>query len=244
MRYIVETNIGVVREENQDRAAVYENDYVLVAVLCDGMGGHFGGSYASSITIETFKNRMNYLTSDNDNVYEWFRETIKQAKQNMVIEAGDDVNKKDMGTTVTSAIVFKQTKKIVIFNIGDSRTYIFDAQLHQITVDHNLMNYYIKNEGMDSFEASKLPGAAALTSALGPSKKTNIEAFNIDENHSNNKRVLILTSDGIHDYIEKPKFEMIMGSSDDLKSKAQTLIAEAIKGRSADNLTTVIVEVE
>ncbi|WP_022934541.1 PP2C family protein-serine/threonine phosphatase [Mesomycoplasma moatsii] len=244
MKYIVETNIGVVREENQDRAAVFENDYVLVAVLCDGMGGHFGGSLASSITIETFKSRMNYLISDSDNVYEWFKETIKQSKQNMIIEAGNDENKKDMGTTVTSAIVFKKTKNIIIFNIGDSRTYIFDGQLHQITIDHNLMNYYIKNEGMSSFEASKIPGAAALTSALGPSKKTNIEAFNIDENSSSNKRVLVLTSDGIHDYIEKPKFELIMAQNMNMEEKGKTLIAEAIKGRSADNLTVVIVEVE
>lgn len=244
MKYVVETNIGVVREENQDRAAVFENDYVLVAVLCDGMGGHFGGSLASSITIETFKNRMNFLKSDADNIYEWFKETIKLSKSNMVIEAGSDENKKDMGTTVTAAVVFKQDQKIVVFNIGDSRTYIFDGQLHQITIDHNLMNYYIKNEGMSSFEASKLPGAAALTSALGPSKKTNIEAFNIDENKGNHKRVIVLTSDGVHDYIEKPKFELIMTQQNvDIETKAKTLIEEAIKGRSADNLTTVIVEV-
>ncbi len=244
MRYIVETNIGVVREENQDRAAVFENDYVLVAILCDGMGGHFGGSLASSITIETFKNRMNFLKSDNDNVYEWFKDTIKQAKQNMIIEAGDDNNKKDMGTTVTSAIVFKNSKNIIIFNIGDSRTYIFDGQLHQITVDHNLMNYYIKNEGMSSFEASKIPGAAALTSALGPSKKTNIEAFNIDEKSSNTKKTLILTSDGIHDYIEKPKFELILSQNSSIEEKGKILIDEAIKGRSTDNLTVAIVEVD
>ena len=149
-----------------------------------------------------------------------------------------------MGTTVTSAIVFKETQKIVIFNIGDSRTYIFDGQLHQITIDHNLMNYYIKNEGISEFEAAKMPGAAALTSALGPSKKTNIEAFNIDDNTSPNKRVLILTSDGIHDYIDKPKFEIIMSQKDTIEEKANILISEAIKGHSSDNLTIVIVEVE
>ena len=55
MKYCVDSNIGVVREENQDRAAVFENDYILLAILCDGMGGHYGGSLASSITIETFK---------------------------------------------------------------------------------------------------------------------------------------------------------------------------------------------
>ncbi|MBR2999034.1 MAG: serine/threonine-protein phosphatase [Mycoplasmataceae bacterium] len=244
MKYVVDTNIGVVREENQDRAAVFENDYVLVAVLCDGMGGHFGGSIASSIAVETFKNRMNYLRSNEDNVYEWFKETIKKAQQNMILESGNDESKRDMGTTITSAIVFKDRKNIVIFNIGDSRTYLFDGQLHQITVDHNLMNYYIKNEGISSFEAAKMPGAAALTSALGPSKKTNIEAFNIDENNSPNKRFLLLTSDGIHDYIEKPQIELIMGQNVDMLEKAKVLISEAIKGRSTDNLTVVIVEVD
>ena len=89
-----------------------------------------------------------------------------------------------------------------------------------------------------------MPGAAALTSALGPSKKTNIEAFNIDDNTSPNKRVLILTSDGIHDYIDKPKFEIIMSQKDTIEEKANILISEAIKGHSSDNLTIVIVEVE
>lgn len=244
MKHFIKTDIGVVREENQDKAGVFENDYIIIAVLCDGMGGHFGGSLASSITIETFKNRMNFITSNNDNVYEWFKDTIKQAKQNMILEAGEDENKKDMGTTVTAAIVFKETKKMVIFNIGDSRTYIFDGQLHQITIDHNLMNYYIVNEGLSYFEASKIPGGAALTSALGPSKKTNIEAFNIDDNNSSSKKMIILTSDGIHDYIDKPRFEIIMGQKTSLEEKANTLVDEAIKGQSTDNLTIIIMEVE
>ena len=244
MKYCVDSNIGVVREENQDRAAVFENDYILLAILCDGMGGHYGGSLASSITIETFKQRMNFITSREVNIYEWFKESIKLSKQNMIIEAGDNENKKDMGTTVTAAIVFKDTKDIVVFNIGDSRTYIFDGLLHQITVDHNLMNYFIINERMSEFEAAKLPGAAALTSALGPNKKTNIEAFNIEPDKTNmSKRTLILTSDGIHDYITKPRFETIMSSNNSMESKAETLIKEGIKGGSADNLSVVIVEV-
>lgn len=268
MKYFKNTNVGVVREENQDRADVFENDFALVAVLCDGMGGHFGGSYASSITINTFKQRMEFLTNDEEAVYDWFKETIKTAKQNMINEAGDDENKKDMGTTVTAAVVFKKNFNVVIFNIGDSRTYLFNGVLKQITIDHNLMNYYILRENMSEFEASKLPGAAALTSALGPNKKTNIEAFTIDsvlsnrsqketksrwfsskkqddnKNIENQKTYLILTSDGIHDYITKPNFESIIGSDKTIEEKSEELISQAIKGSSADNLTCVIVEVE
>lgn len=243
MKYYVNTNIGVVRSENQDRAQVFENEHAFVAILCDGMGGHFGGSLASSITIDTFKNRMPFLTNDKNDVFEWFKESIKKAKNNMVIEAGEDTNKKDMGTTVTSIVIFKDNYEMVVFNIGDSRTYLFDGLLHQITIDHNLMNYYIKHEGISEFEASKKPGAAALTSALGPSKKTNIEAFSIESRRG--PKTVILTSDGIHDYISKPRFEIIIANEQmSLEEKTYLLIEEGIKGGSTDNLSVVIVEVE
>ncbi|MGL4343361.1 MAG: PP2C family protein-serine/threonine phosphatase [Metamycoplasmataceae bacterium] len=244
MIYTINTNIGVVREENQDRAAVIENDFLVIALLCDGMGGHFGGSVASSITIQSFEKAILSAPNDKNLIWEWFKETIKKAKQNMIAEAGDDVHKKDMGTTVTTAIVFKETKEIFIFNIGDSRTYIYDGLLHQITRDHNLMNYYIINEGMSEFEASKIPGATALTSALGPTKKTNIEAFTINNSSSQNP-LLVLTSDGIHDYITKPNFEMILAKKNlSLEEKSEMLINAAIKGGSTDNLSIIILEVK
>ncbi|MDK2819589.1 MAG: serine/threonine-protein phosphatase [Mycoplasmataceae bacterium] len=242
MNYKINTNIGVVREENQDRATVIDNNIGTLALLCDGMGGHFGGSLAASITINTFSHEMESLPNDKKHIFEWFKNVIKQCKNNMITEAGNDAMKKDMGTTVTAAIIYKNTKDIFIFNIGDSRTYIFDGLLHQITVDHNLMNYYIIEENMSEFQAAKLPGAAALTSALGPNKKTNIEAFTID--YSNEKRTIILTSDGIHDYITKPNFEMIVSGSGNLSEKTDQLINQAIRGESTDNLTIIMLEVE
>lgn len=242
MNYKINTNIGVVREENQDRATVIENNVGTLALLCDGMGGHFGGSLASSITINTFESEMESLPIDKTKIFEWFKNGIKQCKSNMIAEAGNDAMKKDMGTTVTAAIIYKDTKDIFIFNIGDSRTYIFDGLLHQITVDHNLMNYYIFEENMSEFQAAKLPGAAALTSALGPNKKTNIEAFTIDNSHD--RRTIILTSDGIHDYITKPNFEMIVSGNGTLFEKTDKLINQAIMGESTDNLTIIMLEVE
>lgn len=242
MKYEINSNIGVVREENQDRAQVFENDLFVIAILCDGMGGHFGGSLASSITIEAFRQKVQNINKENFDIYNWFKDSIKKAKQDMVNEAGNDSLKIDMGTTVTAAIIFKESKEVFVFNIGDSRTYLFDGLLHQITTDHNLMNHMIHNEGTSEFEAAKIPGAQALTSALGPNKKTNIEAFVVE--HHSNKKTLILTSDGVHDFITKPKFEMILSSNITLKEKTETLIKEAIRGGSTDNLTVIIMEVE
>lgn len=59
MEYVIKTDVGTVRKENQDRAAVFVGKKMTFAILCDGMGGHMGGSYASSLTIETFEREFN-----------------------------------------------------------------------------------------------------------------------------------------------------------------------------------------
>ncbi|KNG78804.1 phosphoprotein Ser/Thr phosphatase [Plasmodium falciparum IGH-CR14] len=68
-------------------------------MLCDGMGGHYGGSKAAKEP--TFR---------------------------------------DMGTTLTASLIYPKEKHIYVFNVGDSRTYIYNGLLHQVTEDQNVMN--------------------------------------------------------------------------------------------------------
>lgn len=153
-------------------------------------------------------------------------------------KAGEDAKLLDMGTTLTAACIFKDD--IIVFNIGDSRTYVYTTSLEQITVDQNLRNYYINNYNYSPDEASQLMGAAALTSALGPNKHAKPDAFVVQRAGIN---YLVLTSDGIHDYIAKPTFEHIVRDhSLPLAIRAEELIRRAIAGKSSDNLTTLIVE--
>ncbi|WKX02718.1 PP2C family protein-serine/threonine phosphatase [Candidatus Mycoplasma mahonii] len=239
MEFIVKTDIGVVRSENQDRANVFQKNGDILAVLCDGMGGHEGGLHASRITIDTFEREFNKKLPSNHNDYDkWFTNTLKKSKKNMEKFVGSDSSLMDMGTTITAALINK--KKIHIFNVGDSRTYVYNGLLHQITIDHNLRNYYINKFGYSEENAATVIGAAALTSALGPKKKAFAEQFLI-ENDEKTKYV-ILTSDGIHDYIAKPNFEKIIAADASLNKKAMTLIRQAIKGKSSDNLTIIILE--
>ncbi|MCK5806832.1 MAG: serine/threonine-protein phosphatase, partial [Mycoplasmataceae bacterium] len=80
MEYIIKTDVGVVRAENQDRAAVFSKKGVTLAVLCDGMGGHKGGSFASSITVDTFEKEFNksFPFTNSNNIDKWFLKTIKE----------------------------------------------------------------------------------------------------------------------------------------------------------------------
>lgn len=241
MNYTVKSDVGVVRSENQDRAAVFKNNSATFAILCDGMGGHTGGSHASSITIATFEKEFNKsFPTKRELVDKWFQKTIKKCGKAMTSFANGDVNLLDMGTTVTAALILED--EIRTYNIGDSRTYVYNGLLHQITTDHNLRNYYINEYGYSDEKAATVLGAAALTSALGPKKKSTIDTIKVRKSES--VQYIILTSDGIHDYISKPNFEKIISSNATLDNMAEALIKQGIKGKSSDNLTAVIVEVE
>ena len=46
--------MGLRRHENQDTFALEAHEKLLVAVVCDGMGGVEGGKIASAVAVETF----------------------------------------------------------------------------------------------------------------------------------------------------------------------------------------------
>ena len=54
--------------------------------------------------------------------------------------AEEDPTFKDMGTTLTAALIYPSEKLIYVFNVGDSRTYIYNGLLHQVTIDQNVLN--------------------------------------------------------------------------------------------------------
>lgn len=244
MDYKVLTDVGVVRSENQDRAAVLiKKDGTALVIVCDGMGGHQGGSHASRITIETFEDYFYNAFPNRRNVSDinnWFNKVLKKAKKKMLKYAGKDEKLLDMGTTITMAIVLEDT--IRVFNIGDSRVYIYNGLLHQITMDHNVRNLYIQKFNQTPEEAQKAPQAMALTSAFGPRKTSKyIDDFIIDREPN---MIIMASTDGIHDYIKKPLLESIISSNKSLDEKANKLIEHAIKGHSADNLTVALLEVK
>lgn len=239
MKWVVKSDIGVVRSENQDKGAVITHDGITLAILCDGMGGHAGGVHASETTIAVFEREFR-KGFDDQKISSWFGETLKIAKKEMAKLGVENPKLLDMGTTVTAAIIFSDI--IYIFNVGDSRTYAYNGLLFQLTKDHNLRNYYIDKYNYSAEEAAKVMGAMALTSALGPKKTTSVDSFVLDRDAS--VKYIVLTSDGIHDYVSKPQFESILSTEESIETKTKELIKQSIRGKSSDNLTVIIVDLE
>ena len=60
MKIIAKTDIGLVRATNEDTYTIIEKDENnFIAFVCDGMGGHLGGSFASSKTVQMIEEEFN-----------------------------------------------------------------------------------------------------------------------------------------------------------------------------------------
>ncbi|QSF13442.1 PP2C family serine/threonine-protein phosphatase [Mycoplasma sp. Mirounga ES2805-ORL] len=246
MKYGMKSDVGRVRLENQDRVGIFFNKNITLLILCDGMGGHFGGGLASSTTLNVFDKKFstNFPVDKINDPYvisDWFRSTVNSARNEMIKISHNDEAKLDMGTTVTATIIDKENKIIYVFNIGDSRTYVLTryGEIKQITIDHNLYNKLIA-EGVPPVEAKMNRYHAALTSALGPQKTTKIELFDVSK-HYDEISLFLATSDGVHDFIDLPILEQILRSELEPEAKCEELVFEALTNQSTDNCTAGIV---
>ena len=247
MEYCFKSDKGLVRPENQDRVGVVVKGKWVLAILCDGMGGHYGGAKAASVTLDAFETYfnnnfpVNIDYKDKKTINAWFNDALAVIKKALQKVAFDDPTFADMGTTLTAALIYPSEKHIYVFNIGDSRTYIYNGLLYQVTEDQNVQNQLI-NEGMKPHEAMHHPWANKLTSCLGANKvmTPNGNVYNKESN----AQYVILTSDGLHDWVEKPLFERtIQSKSLSLEEKADSLINFAKKNMSNDNMSIVLVEI-
>lgn len=171
------TDTGIKKHSNQDSillsAIVSQKNEILLAVLCDGMGGMAKGELASATVIRAFSEwfRNEYI-HDNDKLnFEKIKsrwcELIRQCN-NELIEYGDSMEVQ-LGTTMTALLV-QSSGSYFIAHVGDTRIYLLSDEIEQITEDHTFVGREIKKGKMTIEQAMKDSRRNVLLQCIGVNK--------------------------------------------------------------------------
>lgn len=141
-------------------------------VVADGVGGLKDGNRASQATTKMlekqFKPIWPVISAVSDQTVKRLRQLLKKAilEAHESIQAMSDAKEDRMASTITCAIAIGHVA--IVGNSGDSRTYLYrQKQLEQLTKDHSLVAWLVREEHITAEEAKNHPYRNVLTGALG-----------------------------------------------------------------------------
>lgn len=237
MKITAKTDIGIVRDNNQDSYAAGElSGGAAFAIVCDGMGGAAEGALASSVAVNAIREKLtnSFFPGMSDiSVRSLLISSVENANKAVYDLSLTDKKYDGMGTTVVASIVRNGFAYVV--HAGDSRAYlIHNNEICQITKDHSVVQNMLEKGEITSEEAFDHPDKHIITRALGVDENVRVDFA--QEEFEND--ILLLCSDGLTNYVHDDEIKEILTDSVD-DEKVSELIEKANYYGGGDNITVV-----
>jgi len=224
---VIGSDIGVVREQNQDRVAVMRvgmntPDGFVVIVLCDGMGGMADGESCASQAIAAF------LSSCIENVAMPITPRLNLATRDANQIVFSQHHQK--GGSTLSALLIDSMGKITGVNVGDSRIYTFkNRTLTQLSIDDTIA-------GQLPFEKALTEQNKELVQFIGIGTELEPHVFSVDTIND----MVCLTTDGLHN-IGKTMMQMLLQATNEPGVALRRMIDVSKWCGGYDNMSVAIV---
>ena len=206
MRIYSATDVGQKRKMNQDYVFVSEGpvgNLPNLFTVADGMGGHNAGDYASSHAVRIL---VDEIREDADyNPVKVIRHAIEAANTEIRNRAQEDENLRGMGTTMVVATIVDQYAYVA--NVGDSRLYVIQDGIRQVTRDHSLVQEMVRMGEISEAEARNHPDKNIITRALGAEKTVDVDFFDLKLEKG---CTILMCSDGLSNMVEDEKIQEII----------------------------------
>lgn len=250
------THTGNIRKNNEDNLYVdgifrsdlkqsnmlirsRRNDGPYVYAVFDGLGGEECGEQASLVAA------MGLMAMERNGTVRDISTFVTTANRAVIHEA-QVKDARRMGTTAVIAII--DDGKAYIYNVGDSRAYLFrDGSLKQISKDHSVLQSLMDNGFTAEAERQKDKYAGELTQYLGMVSEEDIEpeAYAAEEDLLEGD-VLLLCSDGLSGELSDEEICAIIAEDSEKGADftAAHLIKSALNKAGRDNTTALVCKIK
>ena len=228
VNYAVRTDVGRIREHNEDDYCV--NQDLGLYVVADGMGGHASGEVASAIAVAAIEQQIKQGNS--------LHEAIEIAHLAILEGVETGAGRPGMGTTVVA--VQLQDSAYTLAWLGDSRAYLWAGKLLQISKDHSLVQMLLDSGQITQAEARVHPRKNIIYQNLGA---VNAEKLQVSVEHGvlyKNQKIM-LCSDGLSDEVDDEQMSEIIAQSNDDDLIVEKLVEAAINNGGKDNVSVIVI---
>lgn len=231
---------GIGKVENEDRIIIghtvlsngfLETEYFGGPIaIADGVGGNSAGAVASHY-LATKLSEMNFVDEH----------VLKKLNAELVLLSEQDSNLHGMASTL-SGLTFKESA-MSVFHAGNTRIYSLSQRgyLRRITKDDTVVRFLIESGQLTEEQAQTFERRNEITTCFGGGKNELLQLKMFDEPLQS--KALLLTCDGIHDYISDDQIEELINScGGDYYHALQELVSFARDAGSEDDVSVIYVE--
>lgn len=252
------THEGMSGKNNEDRFGVFTyqrsaNDptQIVLAILCDGIGGHRAGEVAAELAVKTINEAV--ASSQADQPLATLRQGFLDASQAIVDQAGQDTERRGMGATCVCAWVIAD--RLYTAWVGDSRLYLLrGGAIRQLTTDHTWIQEALDYGLLTPEQAVKHPNQHVIRRYLGSAElpevdfRIKLEPEETDAQALANQGLrlvpgdrLVLCSDGLSDLVTAE--EILQAVQTKPREQALSALVSLANDRGGhDNITIVMLE--
>lgn len=249
---IADTDTGITKDINQDSVLVKhaqtEDKEVLMAIICDGMGGLALGELASASVVQVFSkwydDELPYELQNFDMqiIAEKWVLLIKEINLK-ILEYSKAIKGQSIGTTFTGLLLVNDMYLVV--HVGDTRVYHIENDLKQLTTDQTFVAREISRGNMTIEQAKRDKRRNMLLQCIGASQSVEPEVI-MGRAQSG---TYMLCSDGLrHEISEAELYQALCPNT--LKDKvlmqknARKLIDLVKERKEKDNISIVVIKAE
>lgn len=238
MKAVAITDRGLLRPNNED--TVFSSTTKVgklpnLFLVADGMGGANAGEYASEFVIrELIANiTKNIIGRSHLSI---MREAIEHTNKELYRDSLKNEAHDGCGTTLVTAMV--EDGMLFVSNVGDSRLYIINDGIRQVTRDHSYVEFMVQAGRMVRGSQDYLSKRNLITRAIGIGNEVEIDFF---EEPVNGDETILLCTDGLSNMLDDNEILEIIKEAPGIEAAATRLVEAANERGGDDNISVVLV---